>query len=116
MHCERGGTALPKKVMPKKNSTGFPELNEEEEDLPTRPMPLHELPWQARVDHEMEIITAHHERVAKAIRVFWGHKDCAEYLQQLILSGGDGVGRNRIGFKAQVVSALINLAELHDHK
>ena len=62
----------------------------------------------------MAIIRAHHERIAKAIEVFWGHRDCVESLQQLVLSGGDGVGKARIGFKREVVSALINLTTLHD--
>lgn len=77
-------------------------------------MALHELPRQARIDHEMAIIRSHHERIAKAIEVFWGHRDCVEYIQQLILSGGDGVGKARIGFKREVLSALINLTTLHD--
>ena len=77
-------------------------------------MPLSELPRQARIDHEMAIIRSHHERIAKAIDVFWGHRDCVEYIQQLILCGGDGVGKARIGFKREVLSALINLTTLHD--
>lgn len=98
----------------KKKFVGFPDLIHNPEDHPTRPMALSELPRQARIDHEMAIIRAHHERIAKAIDVFWGHKDCVEYLQQLILSGGDGVGKARIGFKREVLSALINLTTLHD--
>jgi hypothetical protein len=62
----------------------------------------------------MAIISAHHERVAKAIEVFWGHRDCVAYLQQLMLNGGDGIGRARIGFKREVLSALINLTALHE--
>ncbi len=56
--------------------TGFPSLQWEEEDLPTRPMPLHERPMQARIDHEMAIIAHHHVRIALAIEKFWGHRDC----------------------------------------
>lgn len=77
-------------------------------------MALDELPRQARIDHEMAIVRAHHERIAKAIEIFWGHRDCIEYLQQLILSGGDGAGKTRVGFKHEVLAALINLTSLHD--
>jgi hypothetical protein len=95
--------------------TGFPSLQWEEEDLPTRPMPLHERPLQARIDAELAIIAEHHIRIVLAIEKFWGHRDCVEYLQTLVLSGGykEGTQTNRVGFKAEVLSALINLAALH---
>jgi hypothetical protein len=98
------------------HETGFPSLSWEEEDLPTRPMPLHERPLQARIDHEMAIIALHHARIALAIEKFWGHRDCVEYLQTLVLSGGDNDGRARVGFKSEVMSALINLMSLHTLK
>jgi hypothetical protein len=101
--------------MPEKKIVDLPNLAQSEEEV-TLPMPLSELPLQVRIEHEMEIVRAHHERVAKAIHVFWGHRDCVEYLQQLILSGGDGIGGNRIGFKREVLSALINLANWHEVK
>ena len=93
--------------------TGFPSLQWEEDDLPTRPMPLHERPLQARIDHEMAIIAEHHVRIALAIEKFWGHRDCVEYIQKLIMSGGHQDGQRRVGFKPDVVSALINLSTLH---
>lgn len=96
------------------HESGFPSLHWEDEDLPTRPMPFHEKPLQARIDHEMAIITKHHVRIALAIEKFWGHRDCVEYLQTLVLSGGySDTNRNRVGFKPEVLSALINLAALH---
>jgi hypothetical protein len=94
------------------NETGFPSLSWEDEELPTRPMPLHELPMQARIDHEMSIIAEHHIRIALAIEKFWGHRDCVEYIQQLILNGSVN-GQDRAGFKSDVLSALINLVALH---
>lgn len=94
--------------------TGFPSLSWEEEDLPTRPTPLHERPLQARIDSEMEIIAQHHVRIALAIEKFWGHRDCVEYIQKLVLNG-DNDGQKRVGFKPEVVSALMNLAALHRH-
>jgi hypothetical protein len=95
------------------HETGFPSLQWEEDDLPTRPMPMHERPLQARIDNEMAIIAQHHVRIALAIEKFWGHRDCVEYLQKLIMSGGHQDGQARVGFKSEVVSALINLASLH---
>ncbi len=97
---------------------GFPPLNYLEEDVATRPMGLHEMPRQARIDREMAIIRQYHERIAKAIDTFWGHSDCVEYLQKLILSGGDGAEKARVGFRPPVLAALINLSELHvvDHR
>jgi hypothetical protein len=95
------------------HETGFPSLQWEEDDLPTRPMPLHERPLQARIDNEMAVIAQHHVRIASAIEKFWGHRDCIEYLQKLIMSGGHQDGQTRVGFKSDVLSALINLAALH---
>ena len=89
-------------------------LNDHEEDVATRPMGLHEIPRQAQIDREMAVIKLHHERIAKAIDVFWGHRDCTEYLQKLIMSGGDGVGKARVGFKSEVLTALMQLSELHE--
>lgn len=94
-------------------NTGFPSLQWEDEELETRPLPLHELPRQVGIDNAMAIIAKHHERVAKAITVFWGSKDCIDYLEQLVLSGGDGFGNARIGFKPEVVSAILSLINLH---
>ncbi len=100
--------------MQENNTTaGFPDLIHHDEFEDTRPIPLNELPKQVRIDHAMAVIRLHHERIAKAVDVFWGHKDCDEYLQQLIFNGGDGFGNKRIGFKQEVLAALINLAALH---
>jgi hypothetical protein len=101
---------------PKPEETGFPILQWEQEELATRPMPLHELPRQANIDRAMAVIGQHHERVAKAIQAIWGTPDCVEYIEKLVLSGGDGFGKARVGFKPEVVSALLNLASLHEVK
>jgi hypothetical protein len=99
--------------MTTKKNVGFPDLNYDEEPVTTRPMGLHEIPVQARIDMQMAIVRRHHERIAKSIDVFWGHRDCVEYLQKLVLSGGDGVGNAKVGFKSEVLAALMSLAELH---
>jgi hypothetical protein len=98
--------------MSHKKYVGFPTLSVQEQDQITRPMALDELPRQAQIDHQMAIIRTHHERIAKAIDVFWGHKDCVEYLQKLIMNGGDGFGNARIGFRSEVMSALLRLVSL----
>lgn len=94
----------------------FPQLNFVEDEPQTRRMSLQELPRQYQVDSQMAIIRAHHERIAKAIEVFWGHKECIDYMQQLVLSGDDEGGKARVGFKREVLSALINLTSLHELK
>lgn len=76
-------------------------------------MALDEFPRQIQIEREMAVIRAHHDRISKAIDVFWGHKDCVEYLQTLILNGGDGFGNARIGFRREVMTALLNLVRLH---
>ncbi len=97
----------------KKPEVGFPTLAWEEEDLATRPMPLHELPRQVGIDAAMAVVARHHERIAKAVKIFWGSRDCVEYIQKLVMSGGDGFGNARVGFKPEVVSALMSLISLH---
>lgn len=100
--------------MTENKSVGFPELEQNAEFQTTRPIPSNELPRQVHIDAEMAVIAKHHERIAKAIAMFWGHRDCVEYLQQLVLNGGDGFGQARIGFKLEVVAAFMNLIELHE--
>ena len=95
---------------------GFPPLDWEEKDLATRPMALHEMPRQYRIDREMAVVEQHHPRIAKAILTFWGHPDAVEYIQTLVLKGYDSSGNSRVGFKPEVMSALINLASLHPIK
>jgi hypothetical protein len=82
----------------------------------TRPIPLFELPKELQIEHNLNIVRAYHARIADAIEMFWGHRDCNEYLQKLICNGGDGFGNARIGFKREVLAALINLSALHEVK
>ena len=97
----------------KNEATGFPSLQWQDDELETRPMPLHELPRQVGIDNAMALIAKHHERIAKAITVFWGSPDCVEFMEKLVMSGGDGLGNARVGFKPEVVSALMSLISLH---
>lgn len=95
------------------NASDFPEISYTEDHVPTQPVPLKERPRQFRIDHEMTIIRAQHETIARKIEVFWGDPECIDYIRQLILDGDDGGARNRDGFKREVLSALINLQALH---
>ncbi len=81
--------------------------------MATRPMPLHELPRQVGIDLSMAVVAKHHQRIADAIQMFWGTRDCVEYIEKLVMSGGDGFGNARIGFKPEVVSAMMSLISLH---
>lgn len=81
--------------------------------MATRPMPLHELPRQVGIDQAMAIVRRRHERIANAIEMFWGTRDCVEYIQKLVMNGGDGFGNARVGFKPEVVSAMMSLISLH---
>ena len=75
---------MPDSKNPSQSDVGFPSLSWEDEELDTRPMPLHERPMQARVDVEMALIAERHIRVALAIENFWGHRDCVGYILSLI--------------------------------
>jgi len=96
--------------------TNFPELDYSPEHEPPRSAPAPAAPSHQNraVEAEIALIRTHHAHIAKGIELFWGHEDCVDYLQQLILNGGDGVSRTRLGFKHEVVEALFNLIALQE--
>ena len=98
----------------KSQFTGFPVISYTEEHPPTRPTPLIEKPRQTRIDHQLAVIGDQHEHIAKIVRVLWGHKECLDYIRQLVFDGGDGVDRSRVGFKKEVLSALMDLSNQHE--
>lgn len=98
---------------PNPKDAGFPPIDFVQEELATRPMPLHELPRQVGIDTAMAVVAKHHARIANAVQMFWGTRDCVEYIQKLVMSGGDGFGNARVGFKPEVVQALLSLMSLH---
>ncbi len=93
----------------------FPELQWEEEEAATRPLPLHEVPPVARRDRLVALIGQHHLRIASAIETMWGHAECPEYIQQLVISGYKD-GEKRLGFRSEVVQALLALGDLHEQE
>ena len=95
---------------------GFPDIEYQDDFPDTQPMALYDLPLDYRIDGEIARIGKYHERIAKAIKTFWGHRDCVEYIQKLVLSGGDGAGHSRMGFKNEVMSSLISLIALHEQQ
>ena len=94
--------------------SGFPIISYTDEHLQTRPTPLHEQPKRTRIDHQLGVIGEQHEHIVKIILVLWGHQECLDYIRQLVFDGGDGVGRSRVGFKQVVLSALMDLSNLHE--
>lgn len=97
---------------PSAAEVAFPDLQWEEDNIATRTMALHERPIQARVDIQLALIAEHYPRVAQGIDNFWGQRDCVPYIESLILSGYKD-GEKRMGFKPEVVTALMSLVELH---
>lgn len=83
-------------------------------ELPTRRMALEDYSRTVRLDRHMETVRTYHERVAKGIAIFWGHPECGEYLRKLLVNGCEDTGYARMGFRAEVLSALMNLLELHE--
>ncbi|MFM2275427.1 MAG: hypothetical protein RL211_1299 [Pseudomonadota bacterium] len=68
---------------------------------------------QQRLKNSMSIIERDYPRIHAAIESLWGQPQCSAYIQRLILSGGDGMGNHRVGFKLGTVAALMLLDELH---
>ena len=80
----------------------------------TRPIPLHERTPKERFETALFVIESNHKRIHTAITAVWGHKECSAYMKKLILSGGFQDGKDRVGFKPEVVSALLVLDDIHD--
>jgi hypothetical protein len=83
-------------------------------ELPTRPIGLDERSPEQLAAEALERVELHHHRIAQTIRTLWGYKECSAYINQLIMSGGDGMGHARIGFKPEAVEAMLVLVDLHD--
>ena len=62
----------------------------------------------------MELLERDHRRIHDAIASMWGKRECSAYIQNLLMGGGDGMGRSRDGFKVGAVAALLVLSDLND--
>ena len=80
----------------------------------TQPLDLEEKTADQRREESLAIVEMHHSRIANTIRTMWGYKECSVYIYKLILNGGDGMGKSRIGFNQEAAEAMMELAELHD--
>ena len=93
----------------------FPKLLDEvDEHLATRPIPLHERSRLERMDEAFDLVKTNHPRIHTAIKGTWGHKECSAYMKKLILNGGYHDGKNHIGFKPDMVMSLLVLDDVHD--
>ncbi len=82
--------------------------------VPTQPLGLEEKTADQRREEAISVVEMHHHRIANTIRTMWGYKECSVYIYKLILNGGDGMGKTRIGFNQDAAEAMMALAELHD--
>ena len=89
----------------------LPEPEPVDEGPPTEHMPR--APLHGR-DEALQIVEMHHARIAATIRNLWGHKECSDYIYQLIMNGNDGMGKARMGFNQQAAEAMLILADLHE--
>jgi len=83
-------------------------------EIPTQPLALEEKSLAQRKEDALARVDLHHHRIANTIRSMWGYKECGAYLNKLIMDGGDGMGKNRIGFNQEAVEAMLALLDLHE--
>lgn len=83
-------------------------------EVPTQPLALEEKTLAQRKEDALAVVDLHHHRIANTIRNMWGYKECAMYLNKLIMDGGDGMGHARIGFNQEAVQAMLVLVDLHE--
>jgi hypothetical protein len=80
----------------------------------TVPMTLEDKTIEQRISDALGIVQTHHARIANTIRTLWGDKECAVYVNKLIMSGGDGMGHARVGFNQDAVAAMMELSDVHE--
>lgn len=85
-------------------------------DSVTQPMALGEHRLKQRREQALQTIELYHHRVADTIRSLWGHKECGLYINNLIMSGGDGMGHARIGFNQDAAASLMVLSDLYEEE
>ncbi|MGQ0710575.1 MAG: hypothetical protein ACT4NV_12600 [Rhodoferax sp.] len=80
----------------------------------TRPLEEKEKSPAQRAQEALDIIELHHARIAKTLRTMWGHRECSQYIAQLLMTGYDDTGNARMGFHQEAVTAMLPLGDLHD--
>ncbi len=63
-------------------------------------------------DFNIKIIATKHEKIAKALVLFWGEKEFNPYIEKLIKN--DDERYKREGFSLEILTALLNLQSLHN--
>ena len=88
----------------------FPPLVFQEE-----PLQASKPPASAEEEKEcaLQIVRTHHPHIATQLDSIWTSPECADYLQKLIFDGSDPANLIRVGFKSEVVDAILVLAGLH---
>jgi hypothetical protein len=95
-------------------TTDVAPLSFEGYDDATQPIALEEKSLEQRMSDALQVVEAHHQRIANTIRTLWGYKECGVYINKLIMNGGDGMGHARIGFNQDAVIAMMALSNLHE--
>lgn len=82
-----------------------------------RPQPteLHFPPQSTpEVKNALRVVHAQHSQIARTIVALWGYPEGSQYLNRLLIEGGDGAGSARVVFSSPVVQALLALTQMHD--
>ncbi len=85
-------------------------------DASTQPMELDDKSPAQRKSDALSVLEINHKRIFNTINVLWGHKECADFIDNLIMSGGDGFGQVRRGFNQESADALMVLSTLHEQE
>lgn len=108
------GPASKAPAAPAETEAPVPTLDLDIGNLPTQPLGLEEITPEQRKEEALQVVEAHHQRIANTIRTLWGYKECSVYINKLIMNGGDGMGHARIGFNQDAAEAMLALADIHD--
>ena len=60
---------------------------------------------------DLQLLEAEYPHIAKAIKLLWGHHQVHTYIVRLL---DDSRDNQRQGFPPQVMTALLNIQELHE--
>ncbi|MFM2275428.1 MAG: hypothetical protein RL211_1300 [Pseudomonadota bacterium] len=69
---------------------------------------------QRKKQHAMRIIGRDLPQIHTLIGSLWGHQECSNYIQGLVMTGGDGKYSRPPRLKIDALTALLELDRLHD--